>query len=443
MKLDDPAMTTEPIPEVASLLRQADAVNRAGHELQAAEILERVLAVAPDSVDARYGLAMIRAVCPRGVADLELALRLAHELLVTYPGSYDAHFVAAVACYVLGLEDDLARHWDAVKALMPETASNFVLAREIDALMRLESGDFTAWTDYDDWNDRIRSRQGSLKHLAPRWAGDRLEGRKIFLHTSFDGFGDAIQMARYIPMVKAMGGHVTLVCHPAMGRLFIQSGDRLGFDCLIAQGAQAPESVMRHDVQATLLSLPAIFRTMPETIPDAHCLVVDEEACARWRPALAAIPGYRVGVCWAGNPSHRQDAFRSFRLAELAPIAEIPGISLVSLQKGRGTEQRAEVPFPVHDLGPEYAAGDWLDTAAVVSQLDLVISPDTAIAHLAGALARPVWLALPSRSEWRWLRHRDDSPWYPTMRLFRQDQLGDWKPVFSRMAAEFSSRPSS
>ncbi len=250
-------------------------------------------------------------------------------------------------------------------------------------------------------------------------------------------------MARFIPMVKAMGGHVTLVCHPAMGRLFIQSGDRLGFDCLIAQGARAPEAVMRHDVQATLLSLPAIFRTTPDTIPDAHCLVVDEETRERWRPTLAAIPGFRVGICWSGNPAHRQNAFRSFPLAELAPLAAVPGVSLVNLQKGHGAEQRADVSFPVFDLGPEYAAGDWLDTAAVVSQLDLVVSPDSAITHVAGALARPVWLALSRRSEWRWMRQRDDSPWYPTIRLFRQDRLGDWGPVFHRMAEELARRPSS
>ena len=233
-------MTTEPTPDVASLLRQADATNKAGREREAAEVLERVLALVPDSVDARYGLAMIRAVCPRGIADLELALRLARELLATYPGSYDAHFVATIACYLLGLEDELARHWDAVKALMPETASNFVLARYFEAAMRLEAGDFTAWPDYDQWNTRILARQGSLKNLAPRWEGDRLDGRRIFLHTSLDGFGDAFQMARYIPMVKAMGGHVTLVCHRGTGRLFIQSGDRLGFDCIIAQARGPP-----------------------------------------------------------------------------------------------------------------------------------------------------------------------------------------------------------
>jgi len=161
---------------------------------------------------------------------------------------------------------------------------------------------------------------------------------------------------------------------------------------------------------------------------------VNEETVERWRPACSAIPGIRIGVCWAGSPSHRQDAFRSFRAAELAPLAAVPVVTLVNLQKGKETEQLADVPFFVVDLGPEYAAGDWLDTAAVISQLDLVVTPDTALAHLAGSLARPVWMALHRPAEWRWMRDPDDSPWYPTMRLFRQENLGEWGPVFRRMA---------
>jgi protein O-GlcNAc transferase len=427
-------ITTEPSPDVASLLSHANTENRAGRELEAAEILERVLAIAPESIEARYGLATVRSVHPRGIADLDTALRLARGLLSTYPGSWDSHFVAAIACYHLGREEEFSRHWDAAMALMPATSANFVIARYTEALMRLEAGDFAAWPDYDYWHNQLPARRASLKDPAPRWGGDRLDGRRIFLHTTLDGFGDAFQMVRFIPTVKAMGGHVTLVCYPTLGRLLIRSGDRLGFDCIIAQGAEVPPAVMEHDVQAALMSLPAIFKTTAETIPDAHCLTVDEESLERWRPACSAIPGLRIGVCWAGSRAHHQDAFRSFRPAELAPLAKVPGVSLVNLQKGHGSEQLADISFPVVDLGPEYAAGDWLDTAAVVSQLDLVVTPDTAIAHLAGALAKPAWIALSRPSEWRWMRQRDDSPWYPAMRLFRQDKLGEWGPVFRRMA---------
>ncbi len=236
----DPFLTTDPTPDVASLLSRANSENRAGHELEAAEILERALAIAPESIEARFGLATIRCLHPRGIADLETALRLARELLSTYPGSWDSHFVAAIACYYLGREDEFARHWDAAMALMPVTSANFVIARYTEALMRLEAGDFAAWPDYDDWHNKIPARRNRLKDPAPRWDGDRLEGRRIFLHTTLDGFGDAFQMVRYIPTVKAMGGHVTLVCHPALGRLLIRSGDRLGFDCIIAQARRRP-----------------------------------------------------------------------------------------------------------------------------------------------------------------------------------------------------------
>ena len=149
---------------------------------------------------------------------------------------------------------------------------------------------------------QVPVRRKNLKDQAPQWDGDRLDGCKIFLHTTLDGFGDAIQMARYIPLVKAMGGHVTLVCYPSLGRLFIQSGDRLGFDCIIAEGARVPAAVMEHDVQAALMSLPAIFKTMPETIPDAHCLVVGEETVERWRPMLLGHPGIPRRRLLGGKP---------------------------------------------------------------------------------------------------------------------------------------------
>jgi hypothetical protein len=143
---------------------------------------------------------------------------------------------------------------------------------------------------------------------------------------------------------------------------------------------------------------------------------------------------------WQGDPQHNLDRLRSFSLAELEPLGEVPGLSLISLQKGTGREQLADAGFPVWDLGPSYQAGDWQTTAAIVSQLDLVINPDRAMAHLAGALGRPTWLALGRPAEWRWLQDREDSPWYPTMRLFRQEHLGEWRPVFRRMAEALAAR---
>jgi hypothetical protein len=189
------------------------------------------------------------------------------------------------------------------------------------------------------------------------------------------------------------------------------------------------------------MSLPAICGTtlaaVPAEIPYVH---VDPEHVAAWRARLPAENTFRIGIIWQGNPRHGWDRHRSAPLASLEPLAKLKGVSLVSLQKGAGREQIEALGrrFPVFDLRDELdESGDpWVNTAAVMKSLDLVITVDTAPAHLAGALGVPVWLALARIIDWRWLRERDDTPWYPSMRLFRQERLGSWKEVFARMAEE-------
>jgi hypothetical protein len=195
------------------------------------------------------------------------------------------------------------------------------------------------------------------------------------------------------------------------------------------------------DYECPLLSLPLALATDLGSIPSqTPYLAVDPQRAARWNPLMRAIPGLRVGIAWQGNPHVERLVWargRSMPLALLAPLAKIPGVSLISLQKGPGSEQLKDAGFPVLDLGPEFDGGPdaFLDAAAVVSALDLVISTDTSVAHLAGALARPIWTALPLVPEWRWLLDRSDSPWYPTMRLFRQTRRGDWESVVAALAA--------
>jgi hypothetical protein len=183
-----------------------------------------------------------------------------------------------------------------------------------------------------------------------------------------------------------------------------------------------------------------ILGTRLDTIPAAvPYLAADPGALARWKPRLGPGPEFRVGIGWQGNPRYRSDRQRSFPLAKFAPFAQISGVRLISLQKGAGTEQVAALggafPVTVLDGWERNDVGDFPDTAAIVCGLDLVVAPDSALAHLAGALGRPVWTALPRVAEWRWLIDRDDTPWYPTMRLFRQVRAGDWDEVFARMAA--------
>jgi hypothetical protein len=202
------------------------------------------------------------------------------------------------------------------------------------------------------------------------------------------------------------------------------------------------EPLPAFDWHAPLLSLPGLLGTNLETVPGAvPYLRADPERVAHWRRELAGVTG-RVGIAWQGSKQHRGDRHRSVPLSRFAELAAVPGVSLCSVQKDPGREQLREGPgadLPVQDLGG-LTRDDFADTAAVLMNLDLVVTVDTALAHLAGALGVPVWVALPSAADWRWLRGREDTPWYPTMRLFRQAARGEWEPVFTRLAQALRER---
>ncbi len=206
-----------------------------------------------------------------------------------------------------------------------------------------------------------------------------------------------------------------------------------GIDELIGRGDELPS----FDVQAPLLSLPRILCTSLDTIPaDVPYLFADPRLVEHWRGELGALAGCRIGIAWRGNPENRGDRDRSIPLSCFEALAGLPGVHLVSLQKGAGVEELHEARghFPVTEVGSRLE--DFMDTAAVLSNLHLVVACDTAVAHLAGALGVPAWVALPLVPDWRWLRDRRDSPWYPTLRLFRQKKLGDWPGVFAQIKAE-------
>jgi hypothetical protein len=187
------------------------------------------------------------------------------------------------------------------------------------------------------------------------------------------------------------------------------------------------------------MSLPRLFGTTLATIPaKVPYLKVDEHLVERWREKIGSAGQFKIGITWQGNPHHKWDRHRSIPLAQFATLSRLPGVRLVSLQKVHGSEQLKDSRFPVVDLDPEAdtTSGAFMDTAAIMRNLDLVVTTDTAIAHLAGALGVPVWVALSKIADWRWMCEREDSPWYPTMKLFRQTELGNWKPVFERIAEE-------
>ena len=279
-------------------------------------------------------------------------------------------------------------------------------------------GDLSAgWPEYE-W--RTRCREFVPRHLsAPVWDGQPLAGRTILLYAE-QGLGDTLHFVRYASLVKGLGGQVIVECQRPLLRILASCP---GIDQLVAKGALLPA----HDVRTSLLSLPAILRTTPATIPaNVPYLAADEKLVEHWRRRLSALDGFRVGIAWKGDSKHKMDRYRSIPLAEFERLAEMDGVRLISLQKGPGSEQIRELAgrFEVTDWTMELDEGSapFMDTAALMRSLELVVAADTSAGHLAGALGVSVWLALPFAADWRWQLEREDTPWYPTMRLFRQSR---------------------
>lgn len=300
------------------------------------------------------------------------------------------------------------------------------------ALASLLAGRFAeGWREYE-W--RWQTADFVPRHFRqPLWRGESLEGRTILLHAE-QGLGDTIHFARYASAVKRAGARVLLLCQRALLRLL---KDCPGVDLLIASGDELPE----FDVHAPLLSLPGICDAWPESRPAAVPYLRAEPALVeRRRVELGGRAGFKVGIAWQGNPDYKRDRFRSIPLSNFEPLARCEGVQLFSLQKGAGTEQLDGLAgrFPVVDL--RASLDDLADAAALMASLDLFVSSDTALAHLAGALGRPAWIALSYHPDWRWLLGRADTHWYPTLRLFRQPVPGDWAHVFKQMAARLKMK---
>ena len=314
-----------------------------------------------------------------------------------------------------------------------DSAAKFALA-----FLDLTLGKFNlGWPLYEARFDVPALRNPARRFDMPRWQGSEpLEGRTLLVHAE-QGLGDVIQFCRYLPLLEARGAKVVFEVMPSLKALLrtLPGGIRL-----VGRGEPLPGC----DYYCPLLSLPLAFKTQLETIPaQTPYLAAEPDRVAAWAERLRPVPGLRVGIAWQGNLEVEKLIWargRSMPLAALEPLTQLPGVSLVALQKGPGLEQLPQVSFAdrIVELGADLDAGAdaFLDTAAVMASLDLVISTDTSILHLAGALGRPSWAALTFSSEWRWLLERSDSPWYPTMRLFRQTADGDWDAVVRAMVAE-------
>jgi Flp pilus assembly protein TadD len=389
---------------------------------EAAACQRRAMALAPDFALAHsnYGNAL------HALKRFDEAIAAYRRALELAPLSADIWSNLGISLHHAGRDKEAVVALRRAVALAPNHAN----ARSGLGIMLLMHGDFAAGWDEYEW--RLQSTEVKGPRFPQRpWEGESLLGRHIYVKAE-QGFGDAIQFARYLPRLEARAGAVSVRVHESLLTLMRESFP--GIAIYGDHGEPRPA-----DCECALLSLARIFRTRAETIPAAVPYLRPPEAiAARWRQRLATLPGLKTGVVWAGRPGHTNDFRRSLDLAALAPLAAVPGVAFASLQVGPAAAAlAADPPLAIADFAPEL--GDFAETAGAVAALDLVIAVDTAVAHLAGALGKPVWVLLPWVADWRWLIGREDSPWYPTMRLFRQKQDESWPAVVARVAAELTA----
>jgi Flp pilus assembly protein TadD len=453
--LQAPPAGVSPQEQTSVLVRDALAHGEAGRSEQAERLLYRALALEPASAEIHNNLGNVL----RSAGRLEGAIEAYRSAIALAPGLAEAHFNLGLAILQRGdaagarqcfraalqsrpafadaqlnlgflLEEDgdnagaIACYRSAI-ALEPELVEAHVnLGMQLLLAGRLPEG----WREYE-WRLRYPEYSGAdLAAAAPRWDGAALDGRTILLDAE-QGFGDAIQFLRYAPLVAERGARVLVRCAPEFAVL---AASAPGVAAIATRGSPLPP----FDVYCPLPSLPLVFGTSLDSIP-AHVpyLRADPALAERWKRRLAGgAAGCRVGLVWASQSKHRTAPDKSLALAALAPLAAVPDLRFYSLQKREAARQAERPPagMQIEDLGEELR--DFADTAAVIANLDLVVSVDTAVAHLAGALGRPAWTLLKFAPDWRWLLARDDSPWYPTMRLFRQQKPADWNPTIEEVA---------
>lgn len=323
----------------------------------------------------------------------------------------------------LGQLDEAIVRYEQALLLKPDLAE----AQWGRALAYLQKGDLArGWEGYE-WRFLFQQAYPH-RYTKPYWNGESFAGKRLLIYDEI-GYGDVFQFARYLPLVKARGGTVLFELKP--GLLPALRG-LAGVDEWLERGAQGVDE-NRFDIHLPLESLPGVFGTTLESIPnEVPYLFTDSDLSPDWQARIAPGPALKIGLVWAGNPESAFDQARSCALSDLAPLFEIPGCCFYSLQVGSAASDIRESGLPLIALGEGFQ--DFGDTAAAMSQLDLIITVETAAAHLAGALAKPTWVLLARVPAWRWMLDRTDSPWYPTLRLFRQTEAGDWSSVIATLA---------
>ncbi|HWR39343.1 MAG TPA: tetratricopeptide repeat-containing glycosyltransferase family protein [Patescibacteria group bacterium] len=397
---------------------------------EALSCLRQAVTLRPDLPEIQNNLGNCLQTIPQ-LAEAESCYRKAIQLAPEQPISW---YNLAVTLHLQGrLEESLAAY-DQVLALAPD----WLEARSNRSHTLLLKGDLEA--GFTAYEERIRKSEHLRYHRwaapLPRWQGEHYTGRRLLIYFE-QGLGDCIQFIRYLPLVKARGGTLLFSVPTALQRLFQNFP---GVDELLLHGVE-PLAKHRADLALPLMSLPRLFGSTLNTIPLRKAyLQPAPQLVSLWRQRLTS-PYKKIGLVWAGNPAydHEPSRRRTCPLTALAPLFTLPNREFYSLQKGAAAAEIAQIPpGTLHDLSAELH--DFIDTAAIIASLDIVVSVDTSVAHLAAALGKPVYVLLPYAPEWRWLLRRSDSPWYPSMRLFRQTVPGDWSGPVAALLNTFTSR---
>jgi len=394
---------------------------------EAQQHIQRALALQPDYAEAYNHLGLIAF----EQEQIDQAVVNYRQALTLQPGYAEALNNLGAAYAVQGrIDEAVACYQQALTQTPAYATAHLNLAQAL-----LLQGNFSqGWREYEwRWQGSAALEKDRRHFAQPQWRGEPLAGRTLLLHTE-QGLGDTLQFIRYAPLAAQRGGKIIVECQPPLERLLRSLPE-------IAQVVPRGTPLPSFDRHCPLLSLPLVFGTTLDTIPaTAPYLQADTDLSAGWRQRIGASQQMNVGLVWAGSPrahdpvSHLIDQRRSLSLAQFAPLAAVPGVRFYSLQKGTAAQQAANPPANMVLTDFTADLHDFSDTAALVSQLDLVISVDTSVVHLAGAMGKPVWLLSRFDGCWRWLQERADSPWYPCLRIFRQPAPRAWTPVLAEAA---------
>jgi tetratricopeptide (TPR) repeat protein len=382
---------------------------------------QKALFLMPDNSLIHYNLGLTFQMCGQLKRAQEFYLRS----IAIEPGSADAYNNLGKLYHDRNLLAQAIEAYDeAIQIDAGHSDAHFNRALSLLACARFEEG----WSEYE-WRFRRDAWQKIYPHrlAGPRWDGSDFAGRTLLVHSE-QGFGDTIQFVRYLPRVKALGGTVVLEARRELWELLQGVA---GIDKLLAMSFEHPPT-QDYDMQVPLMSLPGLFGTTPASIPGpVPYLHATPDKRKQWQRRISGSE-LKIGLTWAAKTTYMHE--KSCALDCFFPLTELQGVRIYGLQKGSASENLPNMPPGLINLGAGFET--FADTAGAIDCLDLVISVDTAVAHLAGAMGKPVWLLLPFAADWRWLLERRDSPWYPTMRLFRQQHPRGWENVVNQVVTE-------